>query len=96
MSLMSHDDFRQGGRVADHLPEVAAILSELAEQIELLGARLCADPLLAAGHMEDLQAIDSIAQKQRWLSEVLSAECPVSAIERIGVEELKTRLSQAG
>lgn len=96
MSLMSHGGFRKGERVADHLPEVAAVLAELAEEIELLGARLCADPELAAGHLEELQAIDAIAQKQRLLAEVLRADCPISAIERIGVEDLKVRLSQTG
>jgi hypothetical protein len=96
MSMLSHDDFANPAGALDHLAEVAVILHELCEEIELLGARLCADPLLVASHMADLQAIDAIAQKQRWLSEVLRADCPVSAIERIGVEDLKARLQAPG
>jgi hypothetical protein len=96
MSMLSHDDFTSGATALDHLAEVAVILAEMGDEIELLGARLCADPLLVASHLEDLQAIDKIAQKQRWLSEVISADCPVSAIERIGVEDLKARLTAPG
>lgn len=96
MSMLSHDDFNSGAKALDHLAEVAVILGELCDEIELLGARLCADPLLVASHLEDLQAIDAIAQKQRWLSEVIRADCPVSAIERIGVEDLKARLTSLG
>jgi hypothetical protein len=96
MSMLSHDDFTSGAKALDHLAEVAVILAEMCDEIELLGARLCADPLLVASHLEDLQAIDTIAQKQRWLSEVIRADCKVSAIERIGVEDLKARLTALG
>jgi hypothetical protein len=69
----------------------AQILEELSEEIEALGARLCADGAVIAGHMAELQSIDLIAQKQRWLSRLLLADCPRTAVAAIGVEELRSR-----
>ena len=43
--------------------------------------------------MDTLQAIDLIAQKQRWLATLLKADCPISAVHTIGVEALKARFA---
>ena len=75
-----------------HLTIVAKILNELSGEIEELGAALCGDPALAERHMTALQAIDLIAQKQRWLAEWLRADCSTSAANAIGIETLKQRL----
>jgi hypothetical protein len=50
---------------------------------------------MAAKHVTDLQAIDLIAQKQRWIADLVRAECPVTAIEAISVEALQQRLRPA-
>lgn len=75
-----------------HLAKIADILGELSEEIETLGVRLCCNPAVAREHMADLQAIDLIGQKQRWLADLLRAECPVSAVEAINVEMLQRRM----
>lgn len=77
-----------------YLAAVARILDELAGEIELLGAALCADPALVARHLEHLQAFDLITQKQRALGELLRADCPVSALSLIDLEDLKRRVEQ--
>lgn len=80
--------------IAAHLTTVADILVELAVDIEDLGARLCNDPNVITNHLGQLQAIDLIAQKQRWLSTMLRADCPLTAVDTIGVEALKQRFRQ--
>lgn len=77
-----------------HLAAVADVLTELSDDIEMLGAVLCADPLLARQHMRELQAIDLFAQKQRALAALLQADCPVSALSSIGLDDLKRQLQQ--
>jgi hypothetical protein len=42
--------------------------------------------------MDVLQAIDLIAQKQRSLARLLEADCPIQAIEQIGLDVLRDRL----
>ena len=78
--------------ITAHLITVADILTELAGEIEALGQRLCADPVIVASHVAQLQAIDLIAQKQLWLATMLRADCPVAAIDTIGVEALRERV----
>lgn len=74
------------------LAAVAEILGELGNEVEQLGVRLCQDPAVAARHIEALQAFDLIAQKQRGLASLLRADCPVSALAALGLDELKLRL----
>lgn len=74
------------------LAGLAEVISELAAEIEDLGASLCRDPAFAHAHMADLQAIDHIAQKQRSIAELLVAECPKTAIAGIVLEDFKARL----
>lgn len=74
------------------LAAVAEILGELGNEVEALGVSLCCDPAVAAAHMEALQAFDMIAQKQRGLAALLRADCPVSALAALGLDELKLRL----
>jgi hypothetical protein len=81
-------------RPGPHLLAVASVLLELSEDIEMLGGVLCADPAIAARHMQELQMIDTIAQKQRSLAMMLQCNCPVSALAEIGLEDLKVRLAE--
>jgi len=77
--------------ITAHLITVADILGELAGEIEQLGERLCSDPAIVANHMAQLQVIDLIGQQQRWLAAMLRADCPLAAIDTIGVEALRDR-----
>lgn len=72
--------------------QIAVVLEELALEVEDLGGRLCTDMDIAARHMDVLQAIDLIAQKQRSLARLLEADCPIQAIEQIGLDVLRDRL----
>jgi hypothetical protein len=83
----------EDAHIAAHLTTVADVLHELASEIEELGTSLCMDPAIIAHHMGTLQSIDLIAQKQRWLATLLKADCPLSAVNTIGVEALKARFA---
>ncbi|HET9629878.1 MAG TPA: hypothetical protein VFP14_10400 [Novosphingobium sp.] len=78
-----------------HLKEMAAMLSEISAQLERLGEVLCHDAEFVSRHVQELQAIDLIAQKQRALAEVLGADCPSSALDGVGLEEIVTRVKAA-
>lgn len=74
------------------LAAVADILAELGAEIEQLGVTLCLDPEVAARHMQALQAFDLIAQKQHGLAAMLRADCPLTALADLKLDELKERL----
>lgn len=80
--------------IAAHLTTVSDILVELSGEIEDLGECLCTDPAIIANHVGKLQAIDLIAQKQRWLATMLRADCPMTAVDTIGVEALRIRFRE--
>jgi len=79
-----------------HLTTVSDVLNEIATEIEGLGADLCCDPAVLVNHMTKLQAIDLIAQKQRWLATMLRADCPLAAVDTIGVDALRARFRGEG
>ncbi len=83
---MSAQEFRL------HAAAAAQVLAELSLEIERLGAQLCADPSFALDHVEELQAIDLIAQKQRSLALMLEADCPKTALSGLGLDGLAGRL----
>jgi len=78
------------------LARVAEVLDGMGLEIESLGTRLCADPAFVATHLDDLQAIDRIAQFQHALADVLRAQCMTSALDCIGIDELAARLTASG
>ncbi len=79
--------------VFPHQQAVAAeLLSELSAEIEELGVALCRDPDFARYHMLQLQAIDLIAQKQRCIADLLSAQSVDHAMDEIDLEEVKARI----
>lgn len=77
--------------VATHR-QIAMVLEELAQEVETLGASLCGDIDVAMRHMDSLQAIDLIAQKQRSLAKLLNADCLETEVERIGLDILRERM----
>ncbi len=74
------------------IQRAAAILAELGHEIERLGAELCADPAFVERHLTALQSIDLIAQQQHAIAALLQADCAVSGVERIGLQDLQHRL----
>lgn len=76
--------------------QIAVVLEELAEEVEALGASLCIDMDIAIKHMDKLQAIDLIAQKQRSLGRLLVAERPAEEVERIAIDVLRDRMRLSG
>jgi len=77
--------------VATHR-QIAVVLEELSQEVEALGAALCVDMDIAMRHVDTLQAIDLIAQKQRSLAALLEADCPKAQIERIAIDTLRERM----
>ncbi len=71
---------------------VAQVLTELAEDVEDLGSGLCANPLITAEHMVELQGIDLFAQTLRQLSDVLAANDPAVGAAQIKMEKLRDRI----
>ncbi len=72
--------------------QIAMVLEELAQDVEALGASLCGDLDVAMRHMDSLQAIDLIAQKQRSLARLLVADCLETEVEQIGLDILRDRM----
>jgi CheY-like chemotaxis protein len=77
--------------VATHR-QIAVVLEELSQDVEALGAALCSDMDIAMRHMDTLQAIDLIAQKQRSLASLLTSDCPEAGVERIAIDTLRERM----
>lgn len=69
----------------------AGILHELAHEIEALGEKFCRDSHFTAAHLDELQAIDLIAQKLSSLGTVLAADCPATAVGEMQLEVLRDR-----
>lgn len=72
--------------------QIAVVLEELSQDVEALGAALCIDMEIAVRHMDTLQSIDLIAQKQRSLASLLVADCPEEGVEQIAIDTLRNRL----
>jgi hypothetical protein len=47
---------------------------------------------IAMRHVDTLQSIDLIAQKQRSLAALLDADCPEAQIEQIAIDTLRERM----
>ena len=77
-----------------HLRAVSEVLIDLSSDIEMMGTTLCGDPDFVARHVQQLQLIDLVAQKQRSLATLLRADCPKSAMSEICLDDLRARLSE--
>jgi hypothetical protein len=77
--------------VATHR-QIAVVLEELSQEVEALGGALCSDMDIAMRHIDTLQAIDLIAQKQRSLASLLIADCPAAGIDGIAIDTLRERM----
>lgn len=63
--------------------------------LEGIGDRLVADPVVLQKHTDALQGFDVIGQLLGHLSAIVVAADRDAAVERIGMQELKTRLTRA-
>jgi len=62
--------------------------------IEAMGDTLSADPQLIMRHMVSLQSIDIVGQILGHVADVVRSNDPNSAVDRIGMCELKARLQR--
>ncbi len=77
----------------DHL--LAAELDHARDLLVMMGDELALNRDLVAEHGMALQAIDIVGQMLGHIANVVRAEDPDAAIDRIGMCELKTKLSAA-
>ncbi len=62
--------------------------------IEALGDTLCSDPLLVTRHAVALQSVDVLGQMLGHLAAVTRSSAPERAVERIGMSDLRGRLTR--
>ena len=62
--------------------------------IEALGDTLCSDPLLVTRHAVPLQSIDVVGQMLGHLATVTRSSLPERAVDRIGMSDLRARLTR--
>ena len=74
---------------------LAAELDHARDLLVMMGDELAMNEELVAEHGMALQAIDIVGQMLGHIANVVRAEDPEAAIERIGMCELKTKLSAA-
>ena len=83
------------------IPSEDPLVLRLAEELEYarrmldkMGDELSADGLLVARHMPALQSIDLVGQILGHLADVIRSSDPAGAIDRIGMCELRARLTR--
>lgn len=74
--------------IADELDRIRVVLEEM-------GMRLCADSEIVRNHMEVLQSIDELCQRNENLARTLRAHDMVSEAAGITLESLRQRFQQA-
>lgn len=73
---------------------VAEELEYARRLIEALGDTLCCDPLLVTRHAVPLQSIDVLGQMLGHLAAVTRSAMPERAVDRIGMSDLRARLTR--
>ena len=74
---------------------LAAELDHARDMLIMMGDELAMSPEVVAQHGMALQAVDIVGQMLGHIANVVRAEDPASAIDRIGMCELKAKLSAA-
>ncbi len=87
---MSEEEFR-----SQLLRAVSDIISQLANDSEAMGEKLCADPNVVAQHLERLQDVDRITQSLREISTLIVAPDPAKAIDEVRLSDLQAQLCEA-
>lgn len=62
--------------------------------IETMGDAISADPALVMRHMVELQSVDIVGQMLGHIANVIRSSDPPGAVERIGMCDLKARLTR--
>ena len=62
--------------------------------LDLMGDKLSADPNVVSRHMVSLQSVDIIGQLLGHIAAVIRSSDPQGAAERIGMSDLKGRLTR--
>ena len=62
--------------------------------LEVMGEELCSDGLIVSRHMASLQTIDIVGQMIGHIADIVRSSDPTGAVERIGMCELKARLTR--
>jgi hypothetical protein len=79
----------------DPLPlRLAEELEYARRMLEAMGETLSADGLLVARHLTALQSVDIVAQMIGHIADVVRSSDPAGAVERIGMNNLKARLTR--
>ena len=83
------------------VPTDDALLLRLAEELDyarrmldVMGDELSSDGLLVSRHMTALQSVDVVGQILGHIANVVRSSDPPGAVERIGMSELKARLTR--
>jgi hypothetical protein len=63
--------------------------------IEAMGDTLCSDPQLVTRHMVSLQSVDIVGQILGHVATIIRSSDPGGAVDRIGMSELKARLTRS-
>lgn len=76
------------GLIADELDRIRTVLEDM-------GMQLCADAEIVRGHMNVLQSIDEICQRNENLARTLRAPDMIAEAHSITLETLRVRLQDA-
>ena len=64
--------------------------------LEVMGDELCSDGLILSRHMASLQTFDIVGQMIGHIADIVRSSDPTGAVERIGMCELRARLTRKG
>jgi hypothetical protein len=64
--------------------------------LDITGDQICADRIVVTRHAAALQSLDKVGQMLRHIADVIRSNDPYSAIDEIGMSDLKARLKRSG
>ena len=64
--------------------------------LDITGDQICADRIVVTRHAAALQSLDTVGQMLRHIADVIRSNDPYSAIDEIGMSDLKARLKRSG
>lgn len=73
---------------------IASELRSIAGALEDLGGRLCSDEAVIARHLEALQAIDALSQRERALADLVEAHDREAALENCPLHDLSSAMGR--
>lgn len=73
---------------------LAEELAYARRMLDAMGDALSADPVVVSRHLVSIQSIDTFGQLLTHIANVIRSSDPYGAVERIGMAELKARLTR--